>query len=116
MKKPNLIYPCRFEVLDPTKSREQEKGIDKAIAEGYMPIYIFNDNSDNVKNLIPTKFKKNIEKHPLYKIWIELLLRCYHKQNPEYKNIGAKGIELNKEWVNSFEQYCKDIKITPINI
>lgn len=58
MKKPNLIYPCGFEVFNKNMHREQEKGIDNVMEDGYMPIYIFNDDSNNVRNLIPTKFKK----------------------------------------------------------
>lgn len=109
MKKPNLIYPCGFEIF---KHRKQEKEIDNVMKDGYIPIFIFNDDSNNIKNLIPTKFKKNIEKHPAYRIWIDMLMKCYDTEHPQYKNEGAQGIEVCSSWINSFTQFCKDMKIT----
>lgn len=112
MKKPNLIYPCGFEVFNEDRHREQEKGIDDVIKDGYMPIFIFTDNPNNIKNLIPTKFKKNIEKHPAYLLWITALMRCYNKGHEEYSQYGGAGVVVKNSWVNSFEQFCKDMKIT----
>jgi len=109
MKKPNLIYPCGFEIF---KHRKQEKGIDDAMKDGYIPIFIFNDDSNNIKNLIPTKFKKNIEKHPAYLLWITTLMECYNKGHDEYNQCGGAGIVIKNSWVSSFTQFCKDMKIT----
>lgn len=112
-KKSNLIYPCGFEIIDPAKQKEQEKGIDEVIKKGYMPVFIFNDDSNNVKKLIPTKFKENIEKHPAYRAWIEMLMRCYDAGHHDYKDVGGKGVGVYYTWIASFEQFCKDMEITP---
>ena len=113
MKQANLIYPCGFEIFDPDKKEEQERGINETIKNGYMPIYIFNNDANNVKNLIPIKFKPNIEKHPAYHTWISLLMRCYDTEHPQYKNEGALGAEVILPWIGSFERFCKDMEITP---
>ena len=111
-KQPKLIYPCGFETIDPNKQEEQEQGIDKVIANGDMPIFIFNNDSANTENLIPIEFKENIENHPIYFAWITMLLKCYDSSHPEYKKEGNKGIKVYKPWIHSFEQFCKDMEFT----
>ena len=111
-KQPSLIYPYGFEFLNANTQIEQERGIDSAIKKGHMPIFIFNNDSNNIKNLIPTKFKKNIEKHPAYLLWITTLMRCYNKGYEEYPQYGGAGVTVKNKWINSFTQFCKDMKIT----
>ena len=112
MEKTNLIYPCGFEVFNENTRKKQEAEIDTLMKNGYMPIYIFNDNSDNIKNLVPIKFKKNIEKHPAYSLWITTLMRYYNKKDEEYPKYGGAGLVIRDSWLNSFEQFCKDMQIT----
>jgi len=74
-------------------------------------IFIFKDDDSNKDKLIPTKFKENIEKHPGYKLWIDTLMKSYDSNRPQYKNFNDK-IEIPIIWINSFKQFCKDLKIT----
>ena len=50
------------------------------------------------------KGKKNINhdwRHPLYKIWMGIKMRCYNKNEPAYKNYGARGVVMCEEWLNN---------------
>lgn len=52
-------------------------------------------------------FCKNKSKHNLtgtriYRIWNSMKQRCYYKNGRNYKNYGAKGITVYKEWKNDF--------------
>lgn len=38
----------------------------------------------------------------LYRLWLGIKRRCYNKNQPEYKNYGAKGIKMCDEWKNDF--------------
>lgn len=109
VKQPKIIYPCGFETININKQEEQEKNIDEAVAQGYMPIFIFNDDSSNTKNFIPTRFKKNIEQHPMYFTWVDMLMQKYDSGHPKYK---LYKIDVKKEWICSFEQFAKDMKFS----
>lgn len=37
-------------------------------------------------------------KHPLYVVWKDMRARCYNPKDASYKNYGAKGITVCKEW------------------
>lgn len=39
----------------------------------------------------------------LYFVWAQMKGRCYNNKNPEYKNYGARGIKVCKEWHSSSE-------------
>ena len=43
--------------------------------------------------------------HPLYKVWINMKTRCYNKNNPGYKNYGAKGVRIFKKWFYNFLEF-----------
>lgn len=45
-------------------------------------------------------------KHPLRKIWSDMLNRCYNENNRDYKNYGGRGIMVCDEWLN-FENFFK---------
>jgi len=51
--------------------------------------------------------------HPLYSTWCNLKARCFNKNHPAYKNYGGRGITVCSEWVNSFEQFLKDVGEKP---
>ena len=40
-----------------------------------------------------------------YSIWNSMKHRCYDKSNKKYKNYGARGIKICKEWKDSFENF-----------
>ena len=44
-----------------------------------------------------------------YIAWNDMKARCHNPNNRSYKNYGAKGITVCPTWVNSFEQFYKDM-------
>lgn len=38
----------------------------------------------------------------VYNIWYNMKRRCYNKNSKDYKNYGAKGINVCAEWLNDF--------------
>lgn len=54
------------------------------------------------------KGKKNINhdwRHPLYKIWMGMKMRCYNKNDNAYGNYGAKGYKVCDEWLNNVQLF-----------
>lgn len=47
----------------------------------------------------------NRRKSKLYIIWIGMKQRCNNPNNTNYKNYGAKGIRVCKEWDKSFDNF-----------
>jgi len=47
--------------------------------------------------------RENISK--LYRVWVNMKSRCYNKNNTHYKNYGAKGVTICKEWLNDFKSF-----------
>ena len=48
-------------------------------------------------------------KHPFYKIWIDMNQRCFNPKNHAYRWYGAKGVRVCDEWRYSFVdcmQWC----------
>lgn len=43
----------------------------------------------------------------LYCIWNNAKGRCYNKNNKDYKNYGARGIEFCEEWKSDFNAFYK---------
>lgn len=50
----------------------------------------------------PRKKEKTLEEVRLYRIFRGMITRCENKNNPAYKNYGARGIKICNEWRNSF--------------
>ena len=48
-----------------------------------------------------------------YKIWCGMKRRCYNKNERSYKNYGARGITVCKEWIDSFENFLFDMGKCP---
>jgi hypothetical protein len=43
--------------------------------------------------------------HPLYLIWNGIKSRCYNKNHAQYKDYGARGIEMCDEWNFDFKAF-----------
>lgn len=56
-------------------------------------------------------------KHPLYATWQNMLVRCYRKNNPHYKNYGGRGIKVCERWRNKthkgFNNFLEDMGERP---
>lgn len=53
-----------------------------------------------------------VEDQHLYWIWKAIIYRCYCPDRKDYKNYGAKGTTVSKEWLN-FMTFANDIKELP---
>ena len=54
-----------------------------------------------------------VTSHPLFTNYHGMKNRCYNKNLPRYKDWGGQGIIVSKEWLQSFEQFCKDMGNRP---
>lgn len=43
----------------------------------------------------------------IYKAWTQILQRCTNPNNPAFHNYGGRGIELHKEWRESFVKFSE---------
>lgn len=50
---------------------------------------------------------------PEYKAWLSMKSRCYYEDNIGYKNYGGRGIKVCDSWLNSFENFIKDMGDKP---
>ena len=48
-----------------------------------------------------------------YRSWIMMKNRCLNKKINDYKNYGGRGIKVCKRWLNSFENFYKDVGKKP---
>lgn len=48
-----------------------------------------------------------------YKTWQHIKYRCYNENSENYSNYGGRGIRVCDEWINSFEQFYKDMGKKP---
>ena len=59
------------------------------------------------------KKANNLSSSREYRIWIGMRRRCYDKKLKHYKNYGGRGINVSKEWYNSFNEFYKDMGLCP---
>lgn len=52
---------------------------------------------------------KGATSHPLFRRWKSMILRCYDKNDRDYKTYGAMGVTVCEEWHN-FKNYITDIE------
>jgi hypothetical protein len=48
-----------------------------------------------------------------YKCWIGMKQRCYNPNNKFYYNYGGRGIIICDRWINSYENFLKDMGRKP---
>jgi len=66
-------------------------------------------------------FKDRITKHnqsntKTYNSWRAMKDRCYSKNHIEYKRYGGKGITVCDRWINSYENFLKDMGEKPLGM
>ena len=54
-------------------------------------------------------YKHGYTEYELYPIYTSMIRRCYNNRNKDYKNYGARGIQVCEEWLNDFLEYNKYI-------
>jgi hypothetical protein len=62
---------------------------------------------------VSAKFKKHGKsKTPIYRLWHNVMQRCYNPKNPDYENYGARGVKVSEDWQN-FENFYSDMGEKP---
>ena len=51
-----------------------------------------------------------------YKSWLHMKYRCLNKNSKKYKIYGGRGIKVCDKWINSFEEFLKDVGFAPSSI
>ena len=49
--------------------------------------------------------KHGKSKTRLYRIYLDMKQRCYNENNKFFKDYGARGIKIDKEWLDSFVNF-----------
>lgn len=52
-------------------------------------------------------------KHPLYRTWGNMKMRCYNKKNKNYDKYGGRGIKVCSRWLekpNGFWNFVEDVE------
>lgn len=60
-----------------------------------------------------TKLKHGMAHTREYKIWQMMKQRCYNQKANRYDRYGGRGIEVCKRWLESFEEFYKDMGARP---
>jgi len=50
---------------------------------------------------------------PEYPIWIMMKQRCMNSKNKDYKNYGERGIKVCDSWIDSYENFIRDLGRRP---
>jgi len=80
--------------LDPVKRRESQK-------------------RTNAKYALMSVSELPKSRRPEYKIWSEMIRRCYCKESSSFKSYGAKGVTVCDRWLNSFDDFLSDMGHRP---
>ena len=48
-----------------------------------------------------------LSKHPLYKVWMDMICRCHVPSHPNYNWYGLKGVTVCEEWRNSAQSFIE---------
>jgi hypothetical protein len=57
--------------------------------------------------------KHGMSKHPAYKSWVNMRLRCNVPTTTQYKDYGGRGIKVCPEWQKSFLSFYEDMGDPP---
>ncbi len=55
----------------------------------------------------------NLSRHWMYPRWINLKQRCVNPKSAGWRNCGALGITICREWAASFERFLSDVGEPP---
>jgi len=60
-----------------------------------------------------TNLKHGLSKAPVYHSWTSMKSRCLCKNDQAYDRYGGRGITIHQPWIDSFEQFFKDMGHRP---
>ena len=61
-------------------------------------------------------FKHGMTDTSEYRTWSSMKRRCLTKTSKEYKYYGGRGITICERWVNSFQNFLKDMSMKPTSL
>lgn len=70
-------------------------------------------HKDVVSNVAIMQGTHFMARTPEYNSWSKMKSRCYNKNNKKYHCYGGRGIAVCDEWINSFENFLRDMGIKP---
>ena len=65
------------------------------------------------KDLADGKVRPYRGEDPNWRRWNDMVRRCTIPKCKAYKNYGARGIKVCKSWLNSFDQFMRDMGESP---
>lgn len=60
--------------------------------------------------------KHGMKKSREYNIWAKMKQRCLNTNDKDFKRYGGRGIIVCKSWVDSFENFYRDIGNIPVGL
>lgn len=93
------LYRCQFQKY-PCEILAQKSDIEKGKVANYLYPSIFNKGYMGIGKYNYKKYKG------VYKIWYNILSRCYKLISVNYIRYGAKGVIVCDEWLN-FQNFCQ---------
>lgn len=57
--------------------------------------------------------KHDLWKSPDYNSWRAMKARCLNPNHKQYFNYGGRGITIHSKWIDSFEEFIKDLGRRP---
>jgi hypothetical protein len=60
-----------------------------------------------------TKYNKGVTKSKEYMIWVAIKRRCYNPRNKSYSRYGGRGITMQEEWINNFNEFLSYVGKKP---
>lgn len=69
--------------------------------------YLYHANSKDMTKIGKSQRVHGYSKHPLYKIYCNMMSRCYNPGMDRYKNYGGRGIKVCDEWKERGDEFVK---------
>jgi hypothetical protein len=57
-------------------------------------------------------YRRRDKTHSIYIVWCNMKSRCYTIKRKDYRRYGGRGIEVCDRWLESFENFLKDMGST----
>jgi len=104
-------------IKDDLSSKQKHRVLAQCVCGTIKSVYYYSIKNGGSKSCGCDR--KNNLKHKLcgtkeYNSWNNMKIRCYNPSHKQYKDYGGRGIRVCNEWLNSFEQFYKDMGPRPI--
>ena len=69
-----------------------------------------------MRGALSPRFKHGRTGTAEYRIWQNMLRRCYDKRHKDFHNYGGRGISVCERWRHSFENFLADVGFRPAGL